>query len=181
MKKILLIGGGIIILIIVVAAIVGAGSTNEPEKVGEASEQKASNETADESKVYKVGDQVKLGNAIVTVNKVEFSNGGEFLKPAEGNEWIDLNITVENTGSSEQYLTTLGQMFIRDGAGNSYQIASTSKSTENINQMLDGTIIAKSKRTGWVGFEIKKGATGLQFQYNDSMWGSGKIIVDLGR
>jgi hypothetical protein len=72
-------------------------------------------------------------------------------------------------------------MFIRDNEGNSYQIAVTNKYLENPGFGLDGTILAKSKRTGWVGFEIKKNAKGLQFQYNGSLFGGGNILVDLGR
>jgi len=128
---------------------------------------------------YKIGESAKLGNAIITVNKIETSKGGQFSKPQEGNEWKNLNITIENTGSSEQYITTLGQMFVRDGEGNSYQVAITNKSMENVNNNLDGTVIAKSKRTGWVGFEVKQGVKGLQFQYNGSMWGGGNVLFSL--
>ena len=78
-------------------------------------------------------------------------------------------------------VTTLGQMFLRDGDGNSYQVAMTDKVVANVNNALDGTILAKSKRTGWVGFEVKKGAKNLQFQYNGSLWGGNNVVVDLGQ
>jgi len=170
-----------VLAIIAIFIFIGViGGPSQPQKVGEVptGEQKTSNETQAE---FKVGDQVKLGSSVVTVNKVEFSQGGQFTKPAEGNEWLNLNVTVENTGSSQQYLTTLGQMFVRDSEGNSYQVAVTDKVLENPTFGLDGTIIAKSKRTGWVGFEIRKGASGLKFQYNGSMFGGGTILVNLGR
>lgn len=160
-----------------------SGGESDSQKVGENGSNTESQKQGQETKdtVYKVGDQIKLDNAIITVNKVEYSPGGQYTKPAEGNEWINLNVTIENTGSSQQYVTTLGQMFVRDGDGNSYQIAVTNKALENPGLGLDGAVIAKSKKTGWVGFEIKKGATGIQFQYNASMWGSKNILVDLGR
>lgn len=171
----------VIAFFIIIAIASGGGS--DSQKVGEngsnAESQKQEQETKDTT--YKVGDQIKLDNAIVTVNKVEYSQGGQYTKPTEGNEWVNLNVTIENTSSSQQYVTTLGQMFIRDGEGNSYQIAVTNKALENPGLGLDGAVIAKSKKTGWVGFEIKKGVTGLQFQYNASMWGSKNILVDLGR
>lgn len=170
-----------VLVVIVIFIFIGVISgPSQPQKVGQApsSEQKTPNEAKTE---FKVGDQIKLGSSVVTVNKVEFSQGGQFTKPAEGNEWLNLNVTVENTDSSQQYLTTLGQMFVRDGEGNSYQVAVTDKVLENPTFGLDGTILAKSKRTGWVGFEIKKGATGLKFQYNGSIFGGGTILVNLGR
>lgn len=173
---------GVIVFFIITGAM--SGNSSDSQKVGKNTGTQAVPESQvqdTKDAVYKVGDQIKLDNAVITVNKVEYSQGGQYTKPTEGNEWVNLNVTVENTGSDQQYVTTLGQMFVRDGEGNSYQIAVTNKALENPGLGLDGAIIAKSKRTGWVGFEIKKGATGLQFQYNASMWGSKNILVDLGR
>lgn len=158
------------------------GSNSSSQLVGSNGDNATSGQSQEtKDAVYKIGDQIQLGNAIITVNSVEYSQGGQYTKPVAGNEWINLNVTIENTSSEQQYVTTLGQMFVRDGEGNSYQIAVTNKALENPGLGLDGAIIAKSKRTGWVGFEIKKGASGLQFQYNASMWGSKNILVDLGR
>ena len=165
------------VIVVVVLIIIGSGN-NTPQKVGESS---TTNNSPQQNTTFKVGDQIKLGNSIVTVNKVEFSQGGQYSKPSDGNEWVNLNVTIENTGSSQQYVTTLGQMFIRDADKNSYQVTVTNKAMENPGFGLDGAVIAQSKRTGWVGFEIKKGATGLQFQYNGSMFGGGSALVDLGR
>jgi len=100
-------------------------------------------------------------------------------KPSEGNEWINLNMTIENTGSKQEYVTTLGQMYIVDKDGNQYQIAVTNKAMENINNSLDGTVVAKSKKTGWVGFEVPTTATGLTFRYNASFWNDKAILVEL--
>jgi len=167
-------------LAVLVIFIAIGSSENKPEKVGQ---NQASNEapTKTESQTFKVGDQVKMDSSIITLNKVEYSQGGQYTKPVEGNEWVNLNITIENTGSSQQYVTTLGQMFVRDGDKNSYQVSVTNKAMENPGFGLDGQVIAKSKRTGWVGFEIPKSAKGLQFQYNGSMFGGGTILIDLGR
>ncbi|MFH1780601.1 MAG: DUF4352 domain-containing protein, partial [Candidatus Nealsonbacteria bacterium] len=166
--------GSIILFFIIVSAI-GSGG---PSKVGENS---TANQESSQAQIFKIGDLVKIGNSIVTVNEIEFSDGGTYTKPTTGNEWLNLNVTIENTSNAQQYVTTLGQMFIRDGEGNSYQVAATNKMMENPGFGLDGSIIAKSKRTGWVGFEIKKGITGLKFQYNASMFGGKTITVDLGR
>lgn len=167
-----------VLAVVIIIAIASSG--NEPEKIGQNT---TNNETpiTNESQTFKIGDQIKMGDSIVTLNKVEYSQGGQYSKPTEGNEWVNLNVTIENTGSSQQYVTTLGQMFIRDGDKNSYQVSITNKAMENPGFGLDGQVIAKSKRTGWVGFEILKGATGLQFQYNDSIFGGGTILIDLGR
>ncbi len=168
------------IVVVVLFIIASSNGSKTPQKVGDSGSTTPS-ETEVTDKTFKVGDQVKLGDSTLIVNSVSYSQGGQFSKPSAGNEWVNLNITIENMSSSQQYITTLGQMYVRDGQNNSYQVAVTDKSIESINNHLDGAIIAKSKRTGWVGFEIPKGATGLQFQYNGSLWGGGTILVDIGR
>lgn len=166
-----------VIVIVVLIGVIGSSGSNGT-KVG--SNSGTTSEPSTQT-TYKVGDQIKLGSSVITVNSVSVSHGSQYLNPSDGNEWVNLNITVQNTSSSQQFLTTLGQMFVRDGAGNSYQVSTTDKTISDINNRLDGAIIANSKRTGWVGFEVPKGATGLQFQYNGSMWGGGTTLVDLGK
>lgn len=170
------------VLLVLFIIIVASANNDKPQKIG-GNEVAINNQTQDKvtQESFRVGDQVKMGNSVITVNKVEYSQGGQYTKPNEGNEWINLNVTIENNASSQQYITTLGQMFIKDGDRNSYQVSVTDKALENPGLGLDGQIIANSKRTGWVGFEIPKSSTNLQFQYNSSMFGGGEVIIDLGR
>lgn len=172
-----------VLAVVVLLIVIGASGDSSPKKVGEnqGGGAPAQPVAQEQSQSFKVGDQIKLGDSVVTVNKVEYSQGGQYTHPAEGNEWINLNVTIENTGASQQYVTTMGQMYVRDGGGNSYQVAVTNKALENPGFGLDGAVIAKSKRTGWVGFEIPKIAKGLQFQYNGSIFGGGNVLVNLGR
>jgi len=169
----------LVFIVIIIIAAAGSGPQKSQEVGSNQNSQTPS--SSNNQAVYKVGDQVKLGDAILTVNQVELSSGGQFAKPAAGNQWINLNITIENDGTSQKYITTLGQMFLMDKDNNSYQVTPTDRVLENPSASLDGSIVAKTKRTGWVGFEIKKGQTGLKFQYNGSMFGGGSIVIDLGR
>lgn len=170
------------IIIVIIFIILISSGENTPKKVGENNVQSNMESVKNEEQtIFKIGDQIKLGSSIITINKIEYSQGGQYTHPATGNEWTNVNLTIENTGSSQQYVTTLGQMFIRDGEGNSYQVVATDKIIENPSLGLDGTIIAKSKRTGWVCFEIKKDVKNIQFQYNGSIFGGGTALIDLGR
>lgn len=171
-----------VLLVIVVIGIVGmANGDSTPTKVENGNpQQQAKAEEVKES--YKVGESIKLGDVILTVNEVQESQGGQYTKPSEGNTWIELNLTVQNTGKNQEYITTLGQMFILDTENNQYQVAVTSKAMENPGSTgLDGALLAGAKKTGWVGFEVPQTATGLKLQYNTSMIGTGSIMVDLGR
>jgi len=184
MKKVLK-WGGIIMLVLIVLGVIGSMGDDEPQKVGSkdqpAQSSQQTNTTADETTVYAVGDQVQMGDVILTVNKVETSNGGQFTSPSEDNHWVELNLTLQNTGSDQEFITTLGQMFVIDDESNQYQVTVTGKRMENAGSMgLDGALIAKAKKTDWVGFEVPKDATGLKLQYNASFWNNKNILVDLG-
>lgn len=187
MKKFLKWGLIIFVGLIVIGAIVGSG--NDSKKVGSNSDS-TNTQTSDNSdqkteepkqEKYKVGDKIQMGDVILTVNSVETSEAGQYTKPAEGNHWVDVNLTIENTGSSQQYITTLGQMFVLDKDSNQYQSSVTGKRLANPGSLgLDGALVAKAKKTDWVGFEVPKTATGLKLQYNASFFNNKNIVVDLG-
>lgn len=190
MKKILKWGGIIFLVLIVITAIAGGGS-DEGKKVGQNSDTSTTspqvqNEPSEAQPVgapttYKVGDKIELGDVIVSVNEVETSAGGQYTQPSEGNQWIDVNMTIENTGSDQEYITTMGQMFVLDDQNNQYQVAVTGKRLENSGSMgLDGAVVAKAKKTDWVGFEVPKTAKGLKLQYNASFFNDKNIEIDLG-
>jgi hypothetical protein len=129
--------------------------------------------------IHKVAEAITVGDSIITVNEVTFSQGDEYGKPNEGNQWVNLNITIENISSTQQFLSTLRQMYLRDGSGGNYQVAVTDKELADIKNKLDGAVMANSTRTGWVGFEVPKGAAGLQLEYNGSTWGGTIVLVNL--
>lgn len=183
MKKLLKWGGIGLIALIVVAVIAGSGS--DSKKVGSNTDNtntKTTNENSQPSQeTYKVGDKVQMGDIILTANKVETSTAGQFTKPSEGNHWIDVNMTLENTGSNQEYITTMGQMFVIDSDNNQYQVAVTGKRMQNAGSLgLDGALVAKAKKTDWVGFEVPTTAKGLKLQYNASFYSNKNIRVDLG-
>ena len=170
------------ILAIIIVGILGSISSNKPTKVNTTNtQQQETKSTQNKETTYKIGDQIKMGDIILTVNKVEYSSGSQFNQPSQGNKWLNLNITLENTGKSQTYITTLGQMFVVDKDGNQYSVAVTNKTLENPNNSLDGAIVAKAKKTGWVGFEIPESADDLTFRYNASFWNDKAILVKLNQ
>lgn len=181
MKK-LLKWGGIALLVIMVIGVIGSMGSDS-KKVGSNSGSTETSNTAKQpaQEMYKIGDKVQMGDVILTVNKVETSQGAQYTKPSEGNQWVDVNMTIENTGSSQQYITTMGQMFVIDADNNQYQVAVTGKRLANAGSLgMDGALVAKAKKTDWVGFEVPKTSKGLKFQYNASFFSNKNILVDLG-
>jgi len=171
----------VILALILIGMMSGGSKNNQAQKVGSTQngQPTVKTDTSKTEQKFKLGEQIKLGNVLLTVNKAESSQGGQYIKPSEGNKYFNINLTIENQGSTQQAITTLGQMFIIDGDGNQYQVAVTNKVMENPNNSLDGSIIAKAKKTGWVGFEVPKTSKNLTFRYNASMWSDKAVVVDL--
>lgn len=126
---------------------------------------------------YKVGEKIVAGDVSITVTKVETSIGKGNVIPEAGNEWINVSMTIENTGATKQIIKSTETMLLKDAEGNSYEVATTDKAA---NMGIDGTIAAGDKKTGWVGFEVKAGAAGLQLFYNAIAFGGGEVLVSLG-
>lgn len=182
---------GLIVIFLFIGVAAAGGDSEPTEKIDSNNdsvqeeqvdtEEVKEEKKSDTEKTYEVGDQVKMGEVILTVNEVDNSTGGQYTTPSEGNEWINLNLTIENTGSSQEFVTTMGQMYIVDTDGNQYSVAVTNKAMENPNNSLDGAIVAKAKKTGWVGFEVPKKASDLTFRYNASFWNDKAILVNLNQ
>lgn len=167
---------GLVVLLsamVISGALVGCGS-DTPKKV---EDQNQKQEQQQESKVetFKVGDTIQTKDFKITVNKVETSEGGEFVKPKDGNEFIKADITIENTSKEEQNVSSMIMFKVVDKDGRSYNQAIV----EDQNGQLDGKVAPGRKMTGEYVVEVPKGATGLQLEFDSSLLNSGQVIVDL--
>lgn len=167
---------GLVVLLsamVISGALVGCGS-DTPKKV---EDQNQKQEQQQESKVetFKVGDTIQTKDFKITVNKVETSEGGEFVKPKDGNEFIKADITIENISKEEQNVSSMIMFKVVDKDGRSYNQAIV----EDQNGQLDGKVAPGRKMTGEYVVEVPKEATGLQLEFDSSLLTSGQVIVDL--
>lgn len=167
---------GLVVLLsamVISGALVGCGS-DTPKKV---EDQNQKQEQQQESKVetFKVGDTIQTKDFKITVNKVKTSEGGEFVKPKDGNEFIKADITIENISKEEQNVSSMIMFKVVDKDGRSYNQAIV----EDQNGQLDGKVAPGRKMTGEYVVEVPKGATGLQLEFDSSLLTSGQVIVDL--
>lgn len=167
---------GLVVLlsaIVISSAFIGCGS-DAPKKV---EDQKQEQQEQQENKVetFKIGDTIQTKDFKITVNKVETSEGGEFVKPKDGNEFIKVDITIENTSKEEQNVSSMIMFKVVDKDGRSYNQAIV----EDQNGQLDGKVGPGRKLTGEYVVEVPKGATGLQLEFDSSLLTGGQVIVDL--
>lgn len=167
-----------IVAIIIVAGIGGAGS-NEPKVVseGDGSTTETSQIQQNNSskvKTFKIGDVIELDDFRVTVNGIRTSNGSQFIKPSEGNEYLYIDATVENISNEQQVVSSMIMFKVVDQDGR----AMNQSIVDDANGQLDGTIGAGRKISGEYVVEVPTGATGLELQFDSSLIGN-QIIVTL--
>lgn len=193
MKKVLKwVGIGFVVLIII--GMVAGGGKETPEKVGKNTEETATEAPAETQQkeadtkepekeeppkveTFSIGDNIQIGDVIVTVNSTRTSEGGDFLKPDEGNIYYIIDLTIENKGKEAYASSTMMQMSIADGEGYQYDITIGPETKGSV----DGEVGVGRKIRGEVAFEIPKDSKNLEFVYDYEVFGTGQVIVKLDK
>ncbi|NFQ67873.1 DUF4352 domain-containing protein [Clostridium sporogenes] len=174
------------ILIFVVGIGIGAGAgaiKDGPQKVGQttAKVQDKNTETntdTNKTKVFKVGDIVKLKDFKVTVNKVYKVKGDEFTQPQSGNEFIAVDCSVENISNEQQAVSSIAMFKVVDKDGRQCEYSMEGLTAAKAGQM-DGEIAPGRKLTGAYVVEVPKGTTGLELEFDGSLLLGRQVIVKL--
>lgn len=128
---------------------------------------------------YKVGDVVSIGDHVLVVLGWENIQPSDFSKPDAGKKFVAVELLIVNNSQSAMSVSTLLQMSMKDDTGQKYDVdfmASTAIGGASV----DGELAPGEKVRGKVGFQVAENATGLQFVFDASVFGSGKVFVDLG-
>ncbi|MGX7065978.1 uncharacterized protein DUF4352 [Vagococcus fluvialis] len=72
-------------------------------------------ENKQEEQVFKVGDTVDIKGYEIKVNSVEYSEGGEFMKPDEGKQYVIVNLTITNNAGERKSYNPLDYSLVADG------------------------------------------------------------------
>ncbi|WP_092923883.1 DUF4352 domain-containing protein [Romboutsia hominis] len=162
-----------VLVVIIIAAIGGSGS-NKPKLVSEDKPIVTKEEKSNKEEVFNIGDTIELDKFKITVNEVKTTNGSDFIKPQEGNEFLYVDATVENISDKEQTVSSVLMFKVVDKDGR----AMKQTIVENANGQLDGTIGPGRKMTGEYVVEVPKDATGLELQFDSSLAGN-QVVVKL--
>lgn len=176
-----------LIAIIAVFAIAGGSGEDEesaPKVKSDAAETSAAEKTTkkEETKAepvkeeFAVGEQVQLGDNVLTVTKVEKSAGGDFDQSKDGHEFVIVTVEINNAGDENiSYNPFDFKMSNSQG-----QIVDQAFTTVDTNTALQsGELAPGGKVSGTIAFEQPAGDTGLQLQYNPSFWSDKTIKVNL--
>ena len=170
-------------LIVLLVAFILIGSLGSGEKDKDSntdstpqSETTDNNKTDDTKEFYSVGEEVKLGDNILIINSVEKSNGSEWDKPKDGNEFVIVSVTIKNGGSSEISYNPF-DFKMQNSQG---QITDQAFTTINNDTSLSsGKLAASGSVSGSIAFEQPTGDSGLVLKYKSNIFSNKEIQVKL--
>lgn len=167
-----------LIVVIVVAGIAGGGdsSDNGNTPTTTSNEETTNKKVEDVKEFYLVGEEVKLGNNVLIVNSVEKSNGSEWDKPKDGNEFVIVNVTIKNGGSSEISYNPF-DFKMQNSKGQITDQAFTTIDTDT--SLSSGNLATGGEVSGTIAFEQPVGDEALVLKYKANMFSNKEIKVKL--
>ena len=176
----------LITAIVTVLLFTGCTSNTTPQKVDLSSS--SQNINADNSSAEKVvetpiqtefllGDTIKVENLQFTVTGTRKSSGGMFAKPKAGNEYLMVDVLVQNVGTKTEGISSMMMFSLSDKDGYSYDTAFTDETKGNV----DGNIMAGKYIRGELAFEVPSNGS-YKLQINPEVLGlSSVFMVDLNQ
>ena len=128
--------------------------------------------------VYKVGDVISIGDTVMVVLGWDEPAGNQFAKPDAGNKFVAVEIILVNRGNSPSSVSSLLQMALKDDTDQKYSIDLMASAV--VSSSLDGELAPGEKVRGRAAFQVPGTAKGLKFVFDATVFGTGKVFVDLG-
>lgn len=167
------------VIAIVFAFLLALGSSdsedNKPSKVESSDETSEAEKEAEQQEVFKVGESVKMGDLEFTVNGVKTDKGGDFNKPEEGNVFLIIDATINNTGKESSALSSLIMFKLYDSEFYEKDISIFADTKGS----LDGELGAGRTMRGEIAFEVGKDETEWELIFEPNLFGFGQAIYEL--
>lgn len=128
---------------------------------------------------FAVGDIIEIGDISMVVLGWSTPAGDEFSQPEEGNQFVLVDVLFANTGKTADSLSSLLQMQLKDSSAQVYNPDLMASVAANVSSP-EGEIAPGERLRGSIGFQTPQDATGLQFVFDASVFGSGRVFVNLG-
>ncbi|HZS78060.1 MAG TPA: DUF4352 domain-containing protein [Ktedonobacteraceae bacterium] len=160
-KRLWLIVGIVLAIIVIGAAASQAGKsgTSSSNSTGSTSTQSSSNT---------IGKPVVVDDTwTVTVNKVTTSHGNNFSSPKGNNIYLVVDVTVKNTSSSDQMVSSAGMFTLKDSTGQPY-----TETVTTFTKPPDGTVTPGSVLRGQLVYEVPASEHTFTFGFQADITGT---------
>ncbi len=171
----------IALVIIVIIGIIGSGGEEKdtPKKVDVESTQTTLNTEEETTEIegskqefFYMGDVVETSKVKAIITGAERSEGSDFNKPADGHEFIIVNMTIENISDEEINVSSLLSF---DAYVDDVVLNENFGAMMEAGQTMDGTIAPGKKLVGSLGYEVPKDWKTLEIHFEPDVWDDVKI------
>lgn len=128
--------------------------------------------------VVAVGEPAEVNNLRLTVNGVSFPPGQQFAMPNEGNQFVVVDLSLENIGATPQSISSVLQMKLKDDTGQIYGADLMGPVISGI-ESPDGEIAPGETWTRPVTFQTPLDAAGLTFVFDGDLISGAKLFFAL--
>lgn len=124
--------------------------------------------------IHDVGTAIEFEETDATVNDVRIEESlGLLAEPEAGNEYVIVDISVENQTGEEQWVSTILQMIVKDEDGYSYSEDFVA-SVELSQRFDEGTPLADGEtRRGEIVYQVEEDLSPLYWVFEFSLWTDG--------
>jgi len=164
-----------VIGIIIIIGIVSASSNSGNQT---ATKINSTGTTTKEQTTFKVGDVISFDSKKLTVVSAtrNWDSGNQYITPQSGNEFVKVQVTIENNSSSQISYNTFDWK-MQDSQGVIKDISSNTYIADG--NLGSGNLASNGKVSGLLIFEVPSGDKGLVLQYNPSFWSDKKLEIQL--
>lgn len=145
--------GAVAVILVIIIAVVSAGGKNTPTSdtgTDSSSSSNANQATQSTSQTTNtIGKSVPVGHWLVTVNSIKTSKGSQFSMPKSGNIYLVVDVTVKNTSSTNQNVSSLGMFNLKDSTGQQY-----TETLTDFTKLPDGAVTPGSLLRGQLAYEV---------------------------
>lgn len=143
------------------------------EETEEETEPEETEEKTEEPEFYKVGEIAETDKVKATITEITKPKGGEFNKPAEGKEFVLVNITIENI--SEDKELNISSILGFNAYVDDVSINENLSAQIEADNTMDGTIVPGKKLTGTLGYEVPEDWKEIEVYFEPDVWDDVKI------
>lgn len=156
----------------------GSGETTEPERVETESpvaDEAVEDEPADTAEIYTIGDTVKMGDLIFTVNSARWDEGSDYIHPEAGEKWLVFDCSVENIGEDSDVISSMMMFVLYDEENYSRDVEFFADTKGS----LDGELGSGRTMRGEIAFAVEDWQNKWEFIFQPNIFGFGQAIYQV--
>jgi hypothetical protein len=131
-----------------------------------------------QQEIYQIGDLVMISDLVIQVLNVSYPAETDFVKPKEGYQFVSVDVQVDNQGDTVQEITSIAQMYLKDGSGQKYTFHLGAQSLIDTG-LPDDELQSGERVRGQIGFQVPVNINGMVFVFDADVWGYGKAFIAL--